>query len=152
MRISDLMSDVCSSDLGSKNRRPSEKRQKEQTGAADLVDSIDRTAHPDVGATSRVADRALKILHLADQIHGVDGLSANEIATILSRKFRLPTKVNSVLKALERETNTVDIRGTGPSRKFHIMAPGEAYLEKLRNGERAVSPRRRGGARARKKT
>src|SRR3546814_20040506 len=43
---------------GSKNRRPSEKRQKEQTGPADIVDSIDSTAHPDVGATSRVADRA----------------------------------------------------------------------------------------------
>src|SRR3546814_20410668 len=74
---------------GSKNRRPSEKRQKEQTGAADLVDSIDRTAHPDVGATSRVADRALKILHLPDQIPGVDGLSANEIATIRSEERRV---------------------------------------------------------------
>src|SRR3546814_19270557 len=31
------------------------------------------------------------------------------------------------------------------------MAPGEAYLEKLRNGERDVSPRRSGGARARKR-
>src|SRR3546814_8274754 len=31
------------------------------------------------------------------------------------------------------------------------MAPGEAYLEKLRYGERDVSPRRSGGARARKR-
>src|SRR3546814_2612641 len=63
---------------GSKNRRPSEKRQKAQTGAANLVDSIDRTAHPHVGATPRVADSAVKILHLAEQIHGVDEFSAHK--------------------------------------------------------------------------
>ncbi len=103
---------------------------------AELVEAIDRTAYPDVGATERVGDRALKVLQLAHHDHDVDGLTAGEIATILSRKFRLPTKVNSVLKALDRETNTVDVRsGAGASRVFHIMAPGESYLEGLRSGE-----------------
>jgi hypothetical protein len=114
---------------------------------SELVEAIDRTACPDVGATARVGDRALKVLQLAHQGHGVDGLTAGEIATILSRKFRLPTKANSVLKALDRETETVDARsGAGASRVFHIMAPGEAYLEKLRGGEE-VDKGRRGSAR-----
>lgn len=124
----------------------------ERSNVAQLLDAIDRTAHPDVGATSRVADRALKVLQLADQNHGVNGLTAGEIATILSRKFRLPTKENSVLKALERETDTVDVRGgAGASRVFHIMAPGDAYLERLRSGEEGGRRRRATGAtRARK--
>ena len=101
-----------------------------------LVEAIDRTAYPDVGATARVGDRALKVLQLAHQDYNVDELTAGEIATILSRKFRLPTKANSVLKSLDRETVTVDVRsGAGASRVFHIMAPGEAYLAKLRAGE-----------------
>jgi hypothetical protein len=85
---------------------------------------------------------------LAHQDHDVDGLTAGEIATILSRKFRLPAKANSVLKALERETNTVDVRsGSGASRVFHIMAPGDSYLERLRAGDEDVRKGRRGPAR-----
>src|SRR5947207_1275582 len=41
---------------------------------------IDRTKYPDVGSTPRVADRALRVLHLANQDHGVDGLTAQEIS------------------------------------------------------------------------
>ena len=102
---------------------------------AELLGKINRTAYPDMGATARVADRALKVLHLAHQDHGVDGLTAADIAEILSQKFRLPVKANSVTKALERETNTVDLRsGPGGSRMFHIMVPGEDYLKSLREG------------------
>jgi hypothetical protein len=119
----------------------------EERNISELVEAIDRTAHPDVGATERVGDRALKVLQLAHHHHDVDGLTAGEIATILSRKFRLPTKANSVLKALDRETNAVDVRsGAGASRVFHIMAPGESYLERLRAGE-GVGRRHRGSGR-----
>lgn len=108
----------------------------EDRDVSGLVEAIDRTAYPDVGATPRVGDRALKVLQLANQDHDIDGLTAGEIATILSRQFRLPTKANSVQKALDRETGTVDERrGAGASRVFHIMAPGEAYLQKLRAGD-----------------
>jgi hypothetical protein len=102
-----------------------------------LFNAINRTKHPDVGATPRVADRALKVLEVAHKEHGVDGLTADQIAKILSEKFRLPTKANSVAKALVRETSMVDVRGGvgGTSRVFHIMEPGEAYLTRLRSGD-----------------
>src|SRR5437867_3515817 len=72
-----------------------------QTGTEDkeaegLLEKIDRTRYPDVGATNRVADRALKVLQLANDDHGVDGLSAQKIAEILTNKFRLPVSANSV--------------------------------------------------------
>jgi hypothetical protein len=111
-------------------------REVERTGAGEeLLQRIDRTAHADVGATARVADRALKVLQLAQETYGVDGLTAAEIAEILSMKFRLPVKANSVTKALEREAKTVDMRlGPAGSRVFHIMEPGEKYLQSIRTG------------------
>jgi len=119
---------------GTPRTREGDRISVDRSGIAELMDAIDRTSYPDVGATGRVADRALKVLHLAHQDHGVDGLTAADIANVLSRKFRLPVKANSVTKALERETDTVDARsGPGGSRVFHIMAPGEAYLDRLRS-------------------
>ncbi len=132
---------------GAKKRATRKADEGERDDVSALIDAIDRTAHPDVGATTRVADRALKVLQLADLDHGVDGMTAGEIASVLSRKFRLATKANSVLKALERETDTVDIRGgAGASRVFHIMAPGDAYLERLRAGEEGGRRRATGSA------
>lgn len=123
------------------------------TGATDeLIESIDRTSHPDLAATNRVADRALKVLDLAHKHHEVDGLTAGAIAAILSRKFRLPTKKSAVFMALNRETATVDVRkGSGRQKVFHIMAPGEAYLEQLRSGKETKSKRAPAKASKRKK-
>ncbi len=59
------------------------------SGAAHLVSAIDRTRHVDVGETSRLADRALKVLDPALQHYSTDGLTAGEIAEILTKTFRL---------------------------------------------------------------
>jgi len=118
---------------------------------SDVVDSIDRTKYPDIGATNRMADRALKVLQLVNEDLRIDGLSANQIADILVRKFRLPAKVNAVQMALQRESQTVDVR-SGPDGRnvFHIMAAGDEYLKKLRAG--SIEPKgRRGGKPSSKK-
>ena len=99
------------------------------------LDSIDRTKHPDVGATDRVADQAMKVLQIANDDHGVDGLSASVIASILTVKFRLPATRQGVGQALSRETRTVNVRTKDGQKLFHLMAPGEAYLSRLRSGE-----------------
>jgi hypothetical protein len=97
---------------------------------------INRTQYPDVGATKRVADRALKVLQLALDDLGIDGLSASEIADVLSLRFRLPVKKNAVHMALTRETETVDFSTNAEGAIiFRIMEPGESYLERLRAGE-----------------
>lgn len=108
-----------------------------------VFDSISRTKHPDVGSTTRVADRALKVLELAQQTYSVDGLTAAQIADILTKKFRLPVKVNAVNMALERETDCVDVtRNTAGVKRFHLMAPGEEYLQRLRSGEKSARQRK----------
>lgn len=105
---------------------------KEGTG---LLNSIDRTKHPDVGATDRLADQALKVLQIAKDDHGVDGLTAPEIASVLTDKFRLPATRQGVYLALSRETRTVNVRTKDGKKVFHLMASGEAYLSRLRSGE-----------------
>lgn len=134
-------------DAGSKRTRgPVQGETRLAQNADTWIDKIDRTAYPDMGATERVADRALKVLLLAHQDHGMDGLTGSQIATILSRKFRLPVKQNSVVKALERETGNVDVRsGSGGARVFHIMAPGETYLESLRASASPTTSRTKRG-------
>lgn len=111
-----------------------------QTESNDFIDAIDRTKYPDIGSTNRVADRALKVLHLANEDLGIDGLSASQIAEALTKKFRLPATTAAIRMALQREAQTVDVRASQDGRnRFHIMAPGDDYLEKLRAGE--IDPR-----------
>ncbi len=112
-----------------------------------FLDAINRTNYPDIGDTDRVADRALKVLQLANDDLGIDGLTASQIAEILTKKFRLTANANGINMALQRESQTVDVR-TGEDGKniFHIMAPGEDYLEKLRSGE--IEPRARRSSKA----
>ena len=104
------------------------------SGAAHLVSAIDRTRHVDVGETSRLADRALKVLDLALQHYSTDGLTAGEIAEILTKTFRLPAKPNAVAMALAREQSTANMSRRGNKNVFHITQPGEQYLAKLRAG------------------
>ncbi len=127
--------------FSSRSPRQHESMTKEDGEFGKLLNAINRTEHPDVGSTTRVADRALKVLELVIDKCGVDGMTALQISEILTRKFRLPVTTNSVNMALERETGTVDIRHSANGVKvFHLMAPGEEYLRRLRTGE---SPARR---------
>lgn len=117
----------------------------EADASNDLLEAIDRTRYPDVGATTRNGDRALKVLQLAHSDFGIDGLTAAEIANILSKKFRLPANSNSIQVALNREVGTVDTRkGADGTRTFHIMEPGELYLSELRAGRKEPTPPSRG--------
>lgn len=99
-------------------------------GAAErFVGEISRTDHPEVGRASRLADKAMLILDIANDKLGADGLTPAEISDILSKKFRLAGRPNSIRMALVRETESVDDR----EGRFHIMAGGEERVAELRN-------------------
>jgi hypothetical protein len=104
----------------------------DKTESKSFIEKIDRTRHSDVGQTTRLADRALKVLELALHQHNVDGLTASDISEILTRTFRLPAKPNAVGMALNRERTTVNVRREHGKLLFHIMQPGEEYLRRLR--------------------
>ena len=109
-------------------------REKNSSSATnDIIDKIDRTKYPDMGETSRTADWALKVLQLAAEDYDTDGLTAAQIASILTLKFRLPVTANAINTALDRETKTVDVKKSIQGKIFRIMAPGEDYLHQLRS-------------------
>jgi hypothetical protein len=123
----------------------------EETPAADpakrLIDGINRTAYPEVAAATKVLDRALAVLRLASRDFDIDGLTAPQIAKVLTEKFRLRTSRQAVTKALGSAHTLVDTVKRGGTTVYRIMQPGEDYLEAGgnagKNSETAVKPPRR---------
>ncbi len=107
---------------------------------ADLLESIDSTQHPGIGAASKVLDRSLMVLQIALHDHDVDGLTPTQIATILTEKFRVRTTKEAVSMAVSKATNLVNRIPQGQGFLYKIMSPGEAYLASADGSETNTSP------------
>lgn len=97
--------------------------------AKQLIDGINRTAHPEVSGATKVLDRALVVLRIAARDFGIDGLAAPEIAKVLTEKFRQRTSRQAVTQALGAAHTMVDTGKRGRVAVYKIMQPGEAYLD-----------------------
>jgi hypothetical protein len=53
-----------------------------------LISSLSRTDHPEIMGAARSLDRALHLLRVAHRDYGIDGLTASQIAKVLTDKFR----------------------------------------------------------------
>jgi hypothetical protein len=125
-----------------------------ETDAADeLMGTLDRTKHSEIREAEAVRERALWILRIAQDDHGIDGLGANQIARVLSEKFRIKTSGQAVRQALERSGDLVDRDARGPVVQYRIMARGETYLDSPGedSDEPTPRPRRRTSSRARRR-
>ena len=92
------------------------------------MSAIDFTQHPGVMSAKKVLDRALMILQIALNDHGIDGLMPSEIAKILTDKFRVSTTKNAVSMALGNATKLANRVSSGAGYGYRIMGPGEEYL------------------------
>jgi hypothetical protein len=97
--------------------------------ATQLIDGINRTAHPEVSGATKVLDRALVVLRIAARDFDIDGLAAPEIAKVLTEKFRQRTSRQAVTQALGAAHTMVDTAKRGRVAVYRIMEPGEAYLD-----------------------
>jgi hypothetical protein len=97
---------------------------------SELINSLDRTNHPEIAAATRSLDRALHLLRIAQHDHGIDGLTAPQIAKVLTDKFRHRVSRQAITQALNGAGNFVDIapQPTGAA-IYRLMAPGEQYLK-----------------------
>ena len=93
-----------------------------------LIQGIDRTAHPEVGKEERVLERSLHVLRIARDEFEIDGLTAPQIAKVLTGKFRLRTSRQAVAGAFKTNSNLVDDAPKGRNRIYRLMASGEEYL------------------------
>jgi hypothetical protein len=96
--------------------------------AAILLRDLDRTRHSQVSSAPRVLERALFILRAARDDHSIDGLSAPQIAKVLTDKFRLRTTRQAVTQALDAAGDKVDRNSSGRIVIYRIMHPGDEYL------------------------
>jgi hypothetical protein len=110
--------------------------------AAALIAVLDRTAYPQVTDASRLQDKALWLLRIANDEFSIDGLSAPEISKVLKEKFRLTYSRQGVGQALDGANRFVDRDTSGPVVRYRIMAPGETYLDNPADGA-DKSPRRK---------
>jgi len=121
-----------SRDQGERGRKTKKITTQDSSAAQDslpvLLSSIDSTQHPGVAAASKVLDRALMVLQIALNDHGVDGLTPVQIAEILTGKFRVSTTKEAVNMALRRAPSFVNRIPQGNGYLYKIMGPGEAYL------------------------
>ncbi len=98
--------------------------------AKQLIDGINRTAYPGIASATKVLDRALAVLELAKRDFDIDGLTAPQIAKVLTEKFRLRTSRQAVTQALAPEHSMVDTRTRGRTTVYRIMQEGENSLQR----------------------
>ncbi len=94
-----------------------------------LFNELDRDRAGAVDAETIGRDKAMALLRLAHDEFDVDGMSATEIATVLTEKFRWRVAKQSIGEALNGAGRMVDRVKTGRAVKFRLMAGGEKWLD-----------------------
>lgn len=100
-----------------------------QDPATVLISSLSRTDHPEIGKASRALDRALYVLRIAEAEKGIDGMTAPQIAKVLTAKFRLRVSRQAINQALDAAGDYVDRTPTSKGVVYRLMQPGEEYLD-----------------------
>lgn len=89
-------------------------------------------------------NKALALLRVAHRELQIDGLSAPQIATVLTEKFRWGVSRQAITQALDGAGRLVDrTRGPRGAAMYRIMGPGETYLDSPAEGRSAPPGGRR---------
>jgi hypothetical protein len=99
------------------------------SAVADLASRFDRTKLPDVTADTAILDRSLAVLRLVRDEYEVDGMTAPQIADILTSNMRIGTRRQHVSRALDKATRLVARQRDGRSVIYRIMDAGEDFLD-----------------------
>jgi hypothetical protein len=94
-----------------------------------LAEVFDRTKVANVMAATPVLDRSLAVLRAARDNHQVDGLTAPQIAEILTSNLRISTRRQRVNEALDGARGLVSRERSGRSIVYRIMGSGEDFLD-----------------------
>lgn len=115
--------------------------------------AISRDAAPEVDQETTVQGRSIALLVAVSREAEIDGLTAPEIAKILTEKFRHRTTRQAVQQAMENSGNMVDRQKSGSSAAvYRVMKAGEEWLAKAADqrtaGSSGARPRRRPAAKS----
>lgn len=116
--------------LGTKSKKKKlNDSSKDKEGKGVTLDALDRTAHPEINHDQTGLDNSLRLLKAARDDLGIDGLTAAEIARVLTEKFRARISRQAVGMALNDAGRYVNRHKEGSAVMFQIMGPGESYLD-----------------------
>ena len=119
--------------IGTAARRVGKNAQGAQESLA--LDDLDRTKHPDITHDRNALVNAMSLLRAARDDLRIDGLSASDIASTLTGKFRCRIGRRAVASALNGAGSLVDRRTEGRKVIFRLMSPGEERLGRVLAGD-----------------
>jgi len=91
--------------------------------------SLPRDKAEEVDDEDGALGKALAMLVVAEREAGISGLSAPQIAAVLTGKFKWKVSRQAITQALDRAGKMVDSYSDGPgARLYRIMSAGETYL------------------------
>ncbi|MEL7024141.1 MAG: hypothetical protein AAGL69_10375 [Pseudomonadota bacterium] len=93
------------------------------------LDDLNRTEYPEINHSSSGIKNSLRLIRAARDDLGIDGLTATEIARVLTEKFRIRITKQAVSSMLNDAGQYVDRKKEGNRVVFRIMAPGEEYID-----------------------
>lgn len=123
-----------------KGRRSTSRDSKKQTPQVSKdsnrsqVDRLDRTSHPNITQNATALANSLRVLQAAHDELDIDGLSASDIAQVLTNEFRCRITRQAVSHALNGAGRFVNRHKEGNSVIFKIMSGGEEHLSALDSG------------------
>ncbi len=110
-------------------RRVSREEEKDPTGVF-MDRAVDASAYtPLFFARGRLVEKSLAVLLLARDELGIDGMTASQIAEVLTKKFRVPmVHARNISRDLSRRTEYVSRVRTAEGYKYLLMLGGEKHL------------------------
>jgi hypothetical protein len=117
--------------------------------------ALDRSKAPEVDAAQGGMGKALALLLVAGRELDIDGLTSQQMATVLTDKFRHRVTRQALNEAMDKAGNRIDRITGGRATRYRIMRAGEDWLAappaEDTNGEAGRSTGRTGGSRRRRK-
>ena len=96
--------------------------------SAEALNQLEGDRAQEVNEADGGQAKALALLLVAHRELGIDGLTAPQIAKVLTEKFRWRVAHQSIREALDNAGNRVDRVKQGRAVKYRIMAAGETWL------------------------
>jgi hypothetical protein len=110
-------------------KRTERKEEGEEEDPVAMLMAMERSRAPEVDDNEGSLGKGLALLHVARREFGIDGLTSQQIATVLTDKFRSRLTRQAINQAMDAAGRMVDRVKTGRGTKIRIMEAGEHWLE-----------------------
>ncbi len=123
---------VETGEAGKASKGPRAEPRSPEKGPSDPVaalSAMERQKAPEVDSAQGGIAKGLALLRVARRELEIDGLTASQIATVLTNKFRWRVTRQAVAEAMDRAGNRVDRQKDGRTTRYRIMETGEQWLD-----------------------